>query len=90
MYTELKSKVVKCRKAHYCRWCAEEIVKGSQARYRAYMYDGFKHDWMHLECCEFKHDWMHLECYEAMGDIDWYDSDMCTPGDFKRGSSKQC
>lgn len=53
MYTELKSKFVKCRKDHQCEWCGEPIGRGSRAHYRAYVWeDGFQTGYMHPECHE--------------------------------------
>jgi hypothetical protein len=78
MYTELKRKVVNCRKAHMCAWCAEKINVGQSAQYRSYVYDGdFNNDWMHLEC--------ELACVEYAlneGSFEFM------PGDFPRGSTE--
>lgn len=53
MYTELKSKEVKCRKEHKCGWCNEHIYPKETAWYRVFIFDGdFVCEHQHLECKE--------------------------------------
>lgn len=76
-YSEISSKVVKCRKRHSCGWCSEPIEIGMQAQYRAYVFDG-----------DFGSDHMHTECAAAMHKADNRDlEDGWTPGDYARGST---
>lgn len=74
---ELTNKLVKVKKPRRCVWCGEAIPVGGQARYRAYVFDGFQTDYMHPEC------------YEAMADSDWRAIDPLgdgwTEGMYQRG-----
>ena len=72
-YTELSSKVVKCRKPHRCSWCDEIIPAGEQAVSRTYVWQG-----------DFQYDHMHPECTAAMpfGDDDYGEG---FGADFARG-----
>lgn len=74
MYTELKNKTVKTKKAHRCAWCAEQIDKGNHAVYRVYTYEG-----------DFAYDYMHPECNNAMHRLSADKDLFWTPGEFKRG-----
>ena len=77
MYEEIQRKEVKCRKSHFCSWCAGHIPAGNYAAYRAYVWNG-----------DFHNDWMHDDCDRAMRAIDPSDfPDGWTPGDFERGST---
>jgi hypothetical protein len=77
MYSEIRCKVVKCRKDHCCEWCGEDIEKGTEAKNRTYKFEG-----------ELNHAWMHLECFKAMEESD-YDTvaDGWYPGDNQRGKT---
>lgn len=76
-YRELENKEVDVRKPHRCAWCAETILKGTTAQFRAYVFDG-----------NMTSDWMHPECYTAMlaSPPEAY-CDGFMPGDFERGIS---
>ena len=77
MYLELKSKTVRTAKWHSCEWCGAKIEAGSEAYYRAYVFDG-----------DFMAGWMHTECAAAMHTMEFYvnEDDSFMPGDFSRGS----
>ena len=48
---ELTRKKLRCRKAHRCVWCGEQIDAGETAHYRSGVYQGdfFSEHW-HSEC----------------------------------------
>lgn len=80
MYTELKKKLVVCRKRHRCEWCNEYIEIGEQSHYRAYVWEeGFQTGYMHKECKEA------MDEYPNRYDLEegWM------PGDFRRGSFEE-
>lgn len=78
MYTELKRKIVKCRKKHQCAWCGENITIGESAEYRSYIFDD-----------DFVDDWMHPECDAACSEVAIEEGEFdFVPGDFPRGSTR--
>lgn len=75
-YVELKTTYPTGKKDYRCSWCGQKINKGEKHLYRAYVYDGFTTDRMHLEC------------EKAMTKLDPYDyEDGWSPGQFERGST---
>lgn len=55
MSTELKTKIVVCRKDHKCEWCNGDINSGEEAVSRAYIWEG-----------DFISGHQHPECFGAM------------------------
>ncbi len=73
-----KDKLVKVRKGHVCLWCAEAIIIGENAVYRAYVWENdFNSDYMHEEC----NTAMHRAPAELV-------EDGILEGMFKRGSTE--
>ncbi len=68
----LKDTEITCKKAHFCAWCGEPIVRGENARYRSGVHNG-----------DFYSTYLHLECYEAMNKSDF---DEFYFGDQQRGT----
>lgn len=67
--------IVATRKHHSCEWCGGLINAGRNAMKRDYRWDD---QWVHV--------WQHINCFEAMESLA---PDEFTPGEFKRGSTKQ-
>ncbi len=81
MYTELKCKEIKSRKAKQCIWCGEKIDIGQMAQARVYIYDGDFHD-----------ERSHPECWKAQLEY-WSknknsDDNEYEPCQFKRGTTE--
>lgn len=73
---EFKNTITKARKEYRCTWCGEIINKGEIHSYRAYKFDGFQTDRMHLECSEalnnfpYEEDWTYFPYSYKRGSID--------------------
>lgn len=77
-YTEIRTATVTVRKRHSCEWCAEQILPGERAFYRAYVFEG-----------DFNQGRMHPECEKAMHTVPNCDlRDGWMAGDYKRGTAE--
>ncbi len=68
-------KSVKCRKAHECIWCGENIGAGDTVPFIKYVFDGCIHG-----------DHYHPECKEAADKYEFYDDEGFDPYMFERGT----